>query len=278
MCQCPGVPQHGFLACYHYRTALMMRAKTLHPRNSTSRCSKREQRRRHPCNRRTTRTIAVRRLSSSRADARGLTRLRRGGPTGAYPSATARGRGWAPADARSTSPREERGADPGESATDGPPGRRGRARASARRRAPGGHPRPPDAAWGATRLGSGRGMEDRLCARPRAGGRDLGEGAVERPGRPREAHALFSLQMRKDPVEHAGLRPAVAGCRGGGPGAKAGRQPAPCAALRGDRPEGGEHGARGEADRAARPRERGCDPGVWSWREVHPTRRPEACA
>ncbi len=49
------------------------------------------------------RAIAVRRVDSSRADAQGLTRLRRGGPTGAYPSATAQGRGWAPADARALS-------------------------------------------------------------------------------------------------------------------------------------------------------------------------------
>ncbi len=53
-------------ACSHYRNALMMSAKTLHPRTSTSRCSPREQRRRNPCNRRNTRAIAVRRLSSSR--------------------------------------------------------------------------------------------------------------------------------------------------------------------------------------------------------------------
>ncbi len=90
-------------ACQHYRKASMMRAKTLHPRKSTSRCSQRVKRRRPPCNRRHTRALAVRRLSSSRADAQGLTRVRRGGPTGAYPSATAQGRGWAPADARSLS-------------------------------------------------------------------------------------------------------------------------------------------------------------------------------
>ncbi len=75
----------------------------MHPRNGTSRCSQRVKRRRHPCNRRNTRAIAVRRVDSSRADAQGLTRVRRGGPTGAYPSATAQGRVWAPADARSLS-------------------------------------------------------------------------------------------------------------------------------------------------------------------------------
>ncbi len=75
----------------------------MHPRKSMSRCSKREQRRRHPCNRRNTRAIAVRRVDSSRAGAQGLTRLRRGGPTGAYPSATAKCRVRAPADARSLS-------------------------------------------------------------------------------------------------------------------------------------------------------------------------------
>ncbi len=87
----------------------MRSAKTLHPRTSTSSCSKREKRRRHPCNRRNTRPISLRRLSSSRADAQGLTRLRRGGPTGAYPSATAKGRVWAPADARALSTAGARG-------------------------------------------------------------------------------------------------------------------------------------------------------------------------
>ncbi len=81
----------------------MMRAKTLHPRKSTSRCSKRVKRRQHPCNRRNIRAISLRRVDSSRADAQGLPRVRRGGPTGAYPSATAKGRVWAPADARSLS-------------------------------------------------------------------------------------------------------------------------------------------------------------------------------
>ncbi len=109
-----------------------MRAKTLHPRKSTSRCSKREQRRRNPCNRRHTRAISLRRVDRSRADAQGLTRVRRGGPTGAYPSATAKGRVWAPADARSLSTAGGAGAGPGESATGGPPGRRGRAQASVR--------------------------------------------------------------------------------------------------------------------------------------------------
>ncbi len=111
----PGVTSSGSLvrpksnlarrtrACAHYRKASMMRAKALHPRKSASRCSKREQRRRHPCNRRHTRALAVRRVDSSRADAQGLTRVRRGGPTGAYPSATAQGRVWAPADARALS-------------------------------------------------------------------------------------------------------------------------------------------------------------------------------
>ncbi len=122
-------------------------------------------------------------------------------------------------------------------------------------------------------------MEDRLCARPRAGGRDLDEGAGERPGRPREAPALLPVQMRADPGEPPGLRPAgQPGGVGGGPSAKVGRQPAPCAALRGDRPEGVEHGARGEADRAARHRERGRAPVGVSLRAVPTARRPASCA
>ncbi len=90
-----------------------MRAKTLHPRKSTARCSKREQRRRHPYNRRNTRAISLRRVDSSRAGAQGLTRVRRGGPTGTYPSATAKGRVWAPADARSLSTAGGAGGGPG---------------------------------------------------------------------------------------------------------------------------------------------------------------------
>ncbi len=85
----------------------------MYPRKSTSRCSHREQRRRPPCNRRHTRAIAVRRVDSSRADAQGLTRVRRGGPTGAYPRATAKGRVWAPADARSLSTAGGAGGGPG---------------------------------------------------------------------------------------------------------------------------------------------------------------------
>ncbi len=81
----------------------MMRAKTLHPRKSTSRCLKRVKRRRNPCNPRNTRAISLRRVDNSRADAQGLTRVRRGGLTGTYPSAAAKGRVWAPADARSLS-------------------------------------------------------------------------------------------------------------------------------------------------------------------------------
>ncbi len=117
-------------------------------------------------------------------------------------------------------------------------------------------------------------MEARLFSRPRAGGRDLDEGAVERPGLQREAPALFAVQMLEDPIEHPVFRPAGQPGEDGVPSAKAGRQPAPCAALLGDRQEGGEHGARGEADRAARHRERGRDPFVLSLREVHTTRMP----
>ncbi len=85
----------------------------MHPRKSTSRCSHREQRRRNPCNRRNTRAISLRRVDSSRADAQGLTRVRRGGPTGAHPSATAQGRVWGPADARALSTAGGAGGGPG---------------------------------------------------------------------------------------------------------------------------------------------------------------------
>ncbi len=121
-------------------------------------------------------------------------------------------------------------------------------------------------------------MGGRLFSRPRAGGRDLDEGAVERPGRPLAAHDLFAVQTLEDPIKYAGFR--LAGQPGGEgvPGATSGRQPAPFAAMLGDRPEGGEHGARGEADRAARHRERGRGPCVVSLREFHISRRPESCA
>ncbi len=90
-------------ACSYYCNALMMSAKTMHPRKSTSSFSKRVKMRRHPCNRRNTRAISLRRLYISRSYAQGSTRLRRGGTTGAYPSATAKCRVWAPSYARSIS-------------------------------------------------------------------------------------------------------------------------------------------------------------------------------
>ncbi len=113
-----------------------------------------------------------------------------------------------------------------------------------------------------------------MFSRSRAGGRDLDDGAVERPGLPLDTHELFALQMREDPGEHP--RFATSGAAGGRGGARCQSGPV-TRALRGDRPEGGEHGVRGETDRAARHRERGRAPGVVSLREVHTARRPESC-
>ncbi len=116
----------------------------MHPRKSTSSFSHREQRRRHPCKRRNTRAIAVRRVDSSRADAQGLTRVRRGGPTGAPqchgqgPRPVARGRpvpqhrGMSGGRAQASPPRAARRGGGG-----GP----GRARASERRAIVRGTPR-----------------------------------------------------------------------------------------------------------------------------------------
>ncbi len=87
-------------------------------------------------------------------------------------------------------------------------------------------------------------MEDRLCARPRAGGRDLDEGAGERPGRPREAHALFPLQMRADPGEPP--RFATRGAAGGRGGARCHIGPATRALCRPARRPTRGRGARGE--------------------------------
>ncbi len=88
-------------------------------------------------------------------------------------------------------------------------------------------------------------MEDRLCARPRAGGRDLDEGAGERPGRPREAPALLPVQMRADPGAPPGLRPAgQPGGEGGGPRCQSG--PATRALCRPARRPTRGRGARGE--------------------------------
>ncbi len=262
-----------------------MRAKTLHPRKSTSRCPHREQRRRHPCNRRHTRALAVRRLSSSRADAQGLTRLRRGGTTGAYPSATARGRVWAPADARSLStaggagggPRRVRHGRPAGAAGAGPGEREqtsaGRSSAATRCILVVPPPQGGPAASGAAE-GGGAGC---FRAPVPAGGAWTRGRSSDRAARVRRTicSRCKCAQTRASPpvCDQRGSRVSR-----GGPGAKLGRSPAPCAALRGDRPEGGEHGALGEADRAARHREMRHDPCVVSLREVHPTRRPESCA
>ncbi len=69
------------------------------------------------------------------------------------------------------------------------------------------------------------------------------------------------------------------GSRGGDgmPGAKAGRQPAPFAALLGNRQDGVEHLAIGEADITARHREMRRDLVVLSLREFHTARIPESC-
>ncbi len=146
-------------------------------------------------------------------------------------------------------------ASPPRAARRGGGGGPGRARASASRREQGAYPRPPYASWGASRLGTGRGMGGRLFSRPGSGGRDLDEGAVWRPGRPLEAHDLFAVQRLEYPGEHVGVRPAVQPGVDGVPGVQSGRSPAPFAALRGDRQDSGEPGAGGQADRAARHRE-----------------------
>ncbi len=87
-------------------------------------------------------------------------------------------------------------------------------------------------------------MEARLCARPRAGGRDLDEGAGERPGRPREAYARFPVQMRADPGAPPGLRPA--GQPGGEGGARCHIGPVTRALCRPARRPTRGRGARGE--------------------------------
>ncbi len=72
-----------------------------------------------------------------------------------------------------------------------------------------------------------------VCAPP-AVGRDLDEGAVERPGRPLAAHDRFSLPRLEDPVKDAGLRPAVHPGVEGGQGPNRGGHPRPlppCAAT-----------------------------------------------
>ncbi len=67
-------------------------------------------------------------------------------------------------------------------------------------------------------------MGGRLCARPRAGGRDFDEGAVERPGRPLAGPDRCAVPTLADPIKHVGVRLAgQPGCEGGGPGAKSGR-------------------------------------------------------
>ncbi len=206
----------------------------MHPRTSTSRCSHREQRRRHPCNRRNTPSISLRRVDSSRADAQGAPRLRRGGPPGSSPRAPARGRGWAH--------------------TRGPPRHRG------------GPPAP----------GAAGGLEAGCVRAPGPAGGTLTRGRAS----DRAARLRRTLGAR---CRGAKTRASPPGCdpRGSQPGVEGGGQ----GPHRGGNPRQVPPGAatdqralstgRGERrTRAARPRERGRDPGVWSWREVHTARIP----
>ncbi len=122
----------------------MMKAKTLHPRKSTSRCSKRVKRRRPPCNRRNTRAIAVRRVDSSRADAQGLTRVRAAAPRAHTPVPRPGAASGRPRTPGPSAPREERGrapASPQLAARRGGGGGPGRARADERRAIVRGTPR-----------------------------------------------------------------------------------------------------------------------------------------
>ncbi len=155
----------------------------MHPRNSTSRCSHREQRRLPPCKRRHTRAISLRRVDSSQADAQG--------PPPGFAAAP-----------RAPPPAPRPGAAVGHPRTPGPsfhtggimavfargtrgrPGRHPRGRSGVAGAGPGGREQPsagrasaaPYASWWSHRLGSGRGVGGQLCARPRAGGRDFDEG------------------------------------------------------------------------------------------------------
>ncbi len=109
------------------------------------------------------------------------TRVRRDGPTGSSPRATARCRILAPASARALSSAGLSGGVPGRARADVciRPGLRPvvrRARASASRREQVAHPRHPDTSWRSRRLGTARGMEGRWFERPQSGGRGLDEG------------------------------------------------------------------------------------------------------
>ncbi len=150
----------------------------------------------------------------------------------------------------------------------------GRARARARRRGPCAHPRHLEASWWSRRLETGQ-----------------DEGAIF-VSAPVPAGGTWTRVLSSDTA--SGLRRTICSrCRGaktrsstpffgqrfirvydGVPGAKPGRSPAPFAALLGDLQDGVGHVAIGEADMAARHRERGRDPGVLSLRECHAPRRP----
>ncbi len=213
----------------------------MHPRNSTSSFSHREQRRPHG-------RIPQRHGQGPRLGARGCP----------VPQHRGRSGGWVPA-------------SPPRAARRGGGGGPGRARAGERRASVRGTPRHrggPPASGAAEGLRTGC-----LRAPVPAGGTWTTGRASDRAARVRRplCSRCRCAQTRASPP---GLRPAGQPGGEGGPGATSGRQPAPCAALRGNRPEGVEHGARGEADRAARHREMRRDPGVWSLRAVPTARRP----
>ncbi len=254
-----------------------MRARTLHPRQSTSRFSKRVQRRRNPCNRRNTRAISLRRVDSSRADAQGLTRVRRGGPTGAYPSAAAQGRVWAPTDARSLStaggagggPRRVSNWRPAGAAGAGPGECAGERRAIVR-----GNPRHRG---GPAASGAAEGLRTVCFRAPVPSGGTLTTGlSSDRASRLRR-----TISVRVADARRPGRAPrfSTSEAAGGRGGARCQSGPVTRAICRPARRQTRGQGALGDGrgDMAARHRKIGRDPGLWSLREVPTARRPESC-
>ena len=232
----------------------------MNPRKRTSSFSTRVKIRRKPFTRRNNRSTSFRLLSVALSYAQGSTRCWRGGPTGVYPNAAARCRGSSPSAARSLTNAGGAG---------GRPARRALGPVRGRRSEPCEHQRQPAAVWWASRPEMCRWPGGRFFSRPGPVGLPRDDRAVQGDRLELDSHDLFAWQAFEDPVEDAVLGPAIHPGGDGLPLANPPWQPAPLAALLGDRQDGLEPLQIREADSAPLHGEGGGNACVLRFGEFH---------